>query len=307
MLRCFGCKSTKNLRAIHNQRRGIYRQQRVVSAAKVQKIWEQFTTDEDSFQFYFELFRLQKYKKFESNSQPVWYVRHSKSCCFGCKSTKNLRAIHNPFRSTSPNAVVVSAAKVQKIWEQFTTLSSNKGKIAKLFRLQKYKKFESNSQPLHRLLPHLLSCFGCKSTKNLRAIHNTAGGQCYKRRVVSAAKVQKIWEQFTTNYCQLPMSKRCFGCKSTKNLRAIHNERHRNPTSEGVVSAAKVQKIWEQFTTMARNQFVGSRLFRLQKYKKFESNSQPITLRSSWIIGCFGCKSTKNLRAIHNVSNLYLL
>ena len=41
------------------------------------------------------LFRLQKYKKFESNSQRYAEYKMSKDSCFGCKSTKNLRAIHN--------------------------------------------------------------------------------------------------------------------------------------------------------------------------------------------------------------------
>ena len=41
------------------------------------------------------LFRLQKYKKFESNSQPPGYGREKHARCFDCKSTKNLRAIHN--------------------------------------------------------------------------------------------------------------------------------------------------------------------------------------------------------------------
>ena len=68
------------------------------------------------------LFRLQKYKKFESNSQlfPKW--NDFITGCFDCKSTKNLRAIHN-MRTIFPR------------WNE-------------LFRLQKYKKFESNSQPI---------------------------------------------------------------------------------------------------------------------------------------------------------------
>ena len=41
-------------------------------------------------------------------------------------------------------------------------------------------------------------------------------------------------------------------------------------------------------------------LFRLQKYKKFESNSQRGVIRMRIRSRCFGCKSTKNLRAIHN-------
>ena len=37
------------------------------------------------------------------------------SCCFDCKSTKNLRAIHNRGSYTPDGAQVVSTAKVQKI------------------------------------------------------------------------------------------------------------------------------------------------------------------------------------------------
>ena len=144
--RCFDCKSTKNLRAIHN----------TLDFA----LWRNL------------LFRLQKYKKFESNSQ---------------------RILAASFISS-----VVSTAKVQKIWEQFTTSILKKGYAAKLFRLQKYKKFESNSQREKRQWRSSACCFDCKSTKNLRAIHNyfrLAASLCW---VVSTAKVQKIWEQFTT-------------------------------------------------------------------------------------------------------------
>ena len=37
------------------------------------------------------------------------------SCCFDCKSTKNLRAIHNYIRDKDNTLLVVSTAKVQKI------------------------------------------------------------------------------------------------------------------------------------------------------------------------------------------------
>ena len=37
------------------------------------------------------------------------------SCCFDCKSTKNLRAIHNLLTSVAHAVAVVSTAKVQKI------------------------------------------------------------------------------------------------------------------------------------------------------------------------------------------------
>ena len=69
--------------------------------------------------------------------------------CFDCKSTKNLRAIHNVPCCRCVNLL--------------------------LFRLQKYKKFESNSQLPDMDVKSMLSCFDCKSTKNLRAIHNAYG------------------------------------------------------------------------------------------------------------------------------------
>ena len=219
------------------------------------------------------LFRLQKYKKFESNSQLLPAVWPHDTRCFDCKSTKNLRAIHNFMATINKTSSVVSTAKVQKIWEQFTTSECFVIFCTRLFRLQKYKKFESNSQQSLSTLRWLcvvstakvqkiweqfttpaseatdtIRCFDCKSTKNLRAIHNTLKGAPLKGLVVSTAKVQKIWEQFTTSPITTKLNKRCFDCKSTKNLRAIHNS--------------------------AKNALAALRLFRLQKYKKFESNSQ---------------------------------
>ena len=196
------------------------------------------------------LFRLQKYKKFESNSQHTTTIITPLHGCFDCKSTKNLRAIHNRVQRRTSRRGVVSTAKVQKIWEQFTTMKPVLYQQLKLFRLQKYKKFESNSQPQSEELQKKIGCFDCKSTKNLRAIHNSAVKhsehtwlfrlQKYKKfesnsqrgvstswpdNVVSTAKVQKIWEQFTTPGTPQSEELRCFDCKSTKNLRAIHNIR----------------------------------------------------------------------------------
>ena len=220
---CFDCKSTKNLRAIHNYRVANTSSIVVVSTAKVQKIWEQFTTSPS--------------------------LRWCKWSCFDCKSTKNLRAIHNHTSSNMTAWHVVSTAKVQKIWEQFTTLRYTSLIIIMLFRLQKYKKFESNSQRTSWPDNTHDSCFDCKSTKNLRAIHNLSPSAAAQAAVVSTAKVQKIWEQFTTNFlaaillavvvstakvqkiweqfttrrAQALCLVSCFDCKSTKNLRAIHN------------------------------------------------------------------------------------
>ena len=163
------------------------------------------------------LFRLQKYKKFESNSQPNTSVRAPPRCCFDCKSTKNLRAIHNGE-------------------------CSQKGLIT-LFRLQKYKKFESNSQLNSLGYIFGYCCFDCKSTKNLRAIHNKSSCNSVSQRLFRLQKYKK----FESN-SQLPMpspayTSSCFDCKSTKNLRAIHNCGSAVVHSVNVVSTAKVQKI----------------------------------------------------------------
>ena len=61
------------------------------------------------------LFRLQKYKKFESNSQLFKFEKTFGLGCFDCKSTKNLRAIHNVVHRWGALTLVVSTAKVQKI------------------------------------------------------------------------------------------------------------------------------------------------------------------------------------------------
>ena len=61
------------------------------------------------------LFRLQKYKKFESNSQRPNANGGGTPSCFDCKSTKNLRAIHNKITNVLVIIIVVSTAKVQKI------------------------------------------------------------------------------------------------------------------------------------------------------------------------------------------------
>ena len=163
------------------------------------------------------MFRLQKYKKFESNSQPIETQDGVATCCFDCKSTKNLRAIHNEALRDSDGY--------------------------ELFRLQKYKKFESNSQLEDAKETFRQGCFDCKSTKNLRAIHNQV---TFHNRLVALFRLQK-YKKFESN--SQPTARRsdhygsCFDCKSTKNLRAIHNSPDWLLLDQGVVSTAKVQKI----------------------------------------------------------------
>ena len=175
-------------------------------------------------------------------------------CCFDCKSTKNLRAIHNYTGSWIRCRVVVSTAKVQKIWEQFTTKLVKMVHTILLFRLQKYKKFESNSQ-LNKIVHEFLRrCFDCKSTKNLRAIHNWMVVKLAQCPVVSTAKVQKIWEQFTTIYIYIYKRRWLFRLQKYKKFESNSQLHMLLRVLLCVVSTAKVQKIWEQFTTAAVRQ-----------------------------------------------------
>ena len=203
----------------------------------------------------------------------------SMNSCFDCKSTKNLRAIHNSSLLCEKVLLVVSTAKVQKIWEQFTTrCTTNTANFC---------------------------CFDCKSTKNLRAIHNPTANFRICVQVVSTAKVQKIWEQFTTvRSCQL-QDNGLFRLQKYKKFESNSQPRRTKQPRLVVVSTAKVQKIWEQFTTSRRMTISAFWLFRLQKYKKFESNSQLVLRNGLKRLRCFDCKSTKNLRAIHNESVHY--
>ena len=143
-----------------------------------------------------------------------------------------------------------------------------------LFRLQKYKKFESNSQPycMYKFLEGVVST--AKVQKIWEQFTTKSSIKVIGLFVVSTAKVQKIWEQFTTSIQGGSRCRGCFDCKSTKNLRAIHNLGRSVAHRVLVVSTAKVQKIWEQFTTRCTTNTASFWLFRLQKYKKFESNSQ---------------------------------
>ena len=66
-------------------------------------------------------------------------------------------------------------------------------------KLKKSQSFDwdfFNSETTFNLVIHnqlcVSYCFGCKSTKNLRAIHNNIENMLFVMFVVSAAKVQKI-------------------------------------------------------------------------------------------------------------------
>ena len=118
----------------------------VVSAANIYKFRKQFTTKQCAEVFVGRLFQLQIYTNFESNSQPVFESN------FTCS--------------------VVSAANIYKFRKQFTTSRDTMKAIYKLFQLQIYTNFESNSQLVRLLCDVCRGCFSCKYIQISKAIHN---------------------------------------------------------------------------------------------------------------------------------------
>ena len=95
------------------------------------------------------LFPMQIYTNFESNSQHSISFVLILSCCFRCKFTQILKAIHND--------------------ENYI---DEKGQ---LFPMQIYTNFESNSQLAATTTRLSTSCFRCKFTQILKAIHMMLG------------------------------------------------------------------------------------------------------------------------------------
>ncbi len=197
--------------------------QAVVSDANLHKFWKQFTT--------------------------IWKHIHFQRSCFRCKFTQILKAIHN---LSSPCILlfwVVSDANLHKFWKQFTTIQEKHHWYYKLFPMQIYTNFESNSQLYGIFLYQFLSCFRCKFTQILKAIHNKY------RRYVNGGKLfpMQIYTNFESNSQHLSYFwigwMCCFRCKFTQILKAIHNCYNFASSFSNVVSDANLHKFWKQFTT----------------------------------------------------------
>ena len=172
----------------------------------------------------------------------------------------------------------------------------------------------------------LNSCFWCKYTQILKAIHNEKWCVVSWMMVVSDANIHKFWKQFTTAYrhksCRLALFLMqiytnfesnsqpvafsaialtgCFWCKYTQILKAIHNEPRLIYIKQIVVSDANIHKFWKQFTTSCIYTSSKVSLFLMQIYTNFESNSQLTQAQNMVRMGCFWCKYTQILKAIHN-------
>ena len=67
----------------------------IVSDANLHKFWKQFTTWGFSILYWTQLFPMQIYTNFESNSQHEDFPSYIEHNCFRCKFTQILKAIHN--------------------------------------------------------------------------------------------------------------------------------------------------------------------------------------------------------------------
>ena len=169
---CFRCKFTQILKAIHNHCWLLMCWSSVVSDANLHKFWKQFTTIQTHYRI--------------------------SEGCFRCKFTQILKAIHNYVRLCHLQQLVVSDANLHKFWKQFTTIVNQQCQVRKLFPMQIYTNFESNSQLMEEIEIISLSCFRCKFTQILKAIHNLYASLPSQMMVVSDANLHKFWKQFTT-------------------------------------------------------------------------------------------------------------
>ena len=92
---------------------------------------------------------------------------------------------------------VVFDANLHKFWKQFTIFSWYGLLIVKLFSMQIYTNFESNSQSIQWLRHRASGCFRCKFTQILKAIHNIQNIKIVHFVVVFDANLHKFWKQFT--------------------------------------------------------------------------------------------------------------
>ena len=249
---CFRCKFTQILKAIHNPDYHIERHEPIVSDANLHKFWKQFTTGMRFRSVCSRLFPMQIYTNFESNSQLLTHNRHCPSHCFRCKFTQILKAIHNNGWICNCVSRIVSDANLHKFWKQFTT-------VVLPVSVREY-------------------CFRCKFTQILKAIHNRMPSNMTALAIVSDANLHKFWKQFTTYLRIFSCASYCFRCKFTQILKAIHNCPAHIAIVVFIVSDANLHKFWKQFTTQAGSPSGVKRLFPMQIYTNFESNSQPFAI-----------------------------
>ena len=143
------------------------------------------------------------------------------------------------------------------------------------FKEQRYKFFESNSQLTESIQISHDVVSKSKDTSFLKAIHNEPWQNPAIGALFQRAKIQVFWKQFTTSSL--------FGFDESQ-----------------LFQRAKIQVFWKQFTTGGSLYLKDTRCFKEQRYKFFESNSQPHPCwhRKRGVVS--KSKDTSFLKAIHN-------
>ena len=220
---CFSCKYTHYSKAIHNRSKFVVPTAITVSAANIHIIRKQFTTKTGVHPPRSLLFQLQIYTLFESNSQQAVAAPVRRPHCFSCKYTHYSKAIHNSFASLPFCSITVSAANIHIIRKQFTTHFFTDMPVTKLFQLQIYTLFESNSQLRRVAFDEVITV----SAANIHIIRKQFTTQPTGRPQSKSLFQLQIYTLFVSNS---QLCKRvafdnvyCFSCKYTHYSKAIHN------------------------------------------------------------------------------------
>ena len=148
-----------------------------------------------------------------------------------------------------------------------------------LLLLVKDTKFESKSQPPSTSSPILMDCFYWSKIQNLKANHNSL--VCYQtpRMIAFIGQRYKIWKQITTHPQHTYYLCNCFYWSKIQNLKANHNWFRRGWLGRIIAFIGQRYKIWKQITTDRCFFDLQSQLLLLVKDTKFESKSQPASMR----------------------------
>ena len=162
-----------------------------------------------------------------------------------------------------------------KIWKQFTTKVEIVNFVNWLCSKNEDTKSESNSQ--RHFCPSKMTddCVQRTKIQNLKAIHNAPEPNINSLMIVFKERRYKIWKQFTTN----PSSFSNDGLLCSKN-EDTKSESNSQPwvvwgLFNWIVFKERRYKIWKQFTTETRLNYVKGQLCSKNEDTKSESNSQP--------------------------------
>ena len=197
-LRCFVSQRYWKMKAIHNFRRYVQFNAKVVLYPKDTEKWKQFTTFCFKILLGMVLFCIPKILKNESNSQHIEHRFQNFKRCFVSQRYWKMKAIHNLLIVVYHKRSVVLYPKDTEKWKQFTTRIECQRKKILLFCIPKILKNESNSQRNSCLSKTTLGCFVSQRYWKMKAIHNHLTVVIVLVLVVLYPKDTEKWKQFTT-------------------------------------------------------------------------------------------------------------